>query len=381
MRITAKKGKFQPPHCLSTYFEFMRVTIFALTLLFTFCIACADVARADDKPAGSAIPRVIETYEVGNGVYVRALAVEPKKNTIWVGTSAGVHEIDLATNKARNTFTRASGLANEYVFAIGVDKDGYKWFGTNAGGASRYRDGKWKTYFPMHGLADYWIYSFASQSNGDLWIGTWAGANRVNLRNMKFTTYVKELINEWVYGIAVDKQDRVWFGTEGGVSMFDGKKWRSWNHKDGLGGPNLNNLSASANTGLGTRTRHDLGMLSAEGTLTYNPNYVFAIHVAPDQSVWAGTWGGGVSRFDGTRWQNYTTRDGLIGDIVYSIVQEPNGVLWFGTNKGVSRYDGKNWHNYDQKNGLLENNVYALALVPNGDIWVGTRRGVTRIGR
>ena len=386
MHIKAKKGEFQPLHCLSTYFEFMRTTIFVLTLLFTFCITCAGIARAEDKPAGGPIPRVpiprvIEAFEVGNGVYVRALAVEPKKNAIWVGTSAGVHEIDLATHKVRNTFTRASGLANEYVFAIGVDKDGYKWFGTNAGGASRYRDGKWKTYFPMHGLADYWIYSFASQSNGDLWIGTWAGANRVNLRNMKFTTYVKELVNEWVYGLAVDKQDRVWFGTEGGVSMFDGKKWRSWNHKDGLGGTNSNNLPASANTGLGTRTRHDLGMLSSEGTLTYNPNYVFSIHVAPDQSVWAGTWGGGVSRFDGTRWQNYTTRDGLAGDIVYSIVQEPGGVLWFGTNNGVSRYDGKNWHNYDQKTGLLENNVYALAVAPNGDIWAGTKRGVARIGR
>lgn len=381
MHIKAKKGEFQPLHCLSTYFEFMRTTIFVLTLLFTFCITCAGIARAEDKPAGGPIPRVIETFEVGNGVYVRALAAEPQKNTIWVGTSAGVHEIDLATNKVRNTFTRASGLANEYVFAIGVDKDGYKWFGTNAGGASRYRDGKWKTYFPMHGLADYWIYSFASQSDGTLWIGTWAGANRVNLRTMKFTTYVKELINEWVYGLAVDKQGRVWFGTEGGVSMFDGKKWRSWNHKDGLGGSNSNNLSASANTGLGTRTRHDLGMLSSEGTPTYNPNYVFSIHVAPDQSVWAGTWGGGVSRFDGARWQNYTTRDGLAGDIVYSIVQEPSGVLWFGTNNGVSRYDGKYWHNYDQKTGLLENNVYALAVAPNGDIWAGTKRGVARIGR
>lgn len=360
----------------------MRIKTFTLSLLFSFCIACSNAALAEVKSAGGGVlPHVIETFNVGKGVYVRALTVEPQKNTIWVGTSAGVHDIDLATNKPRSTFTRASGLANEYVFAIGIDKEGYKWFGTNAGGASRYRDGKWKTYFPMHGLADYWIYSFASQSDGTLWIGTWAGANKVNLRNMKFTTYVKELINEWVYGLAVDKQDRVWFGTEGGVSMYDGKKWRQWNHKDGLGGANQDNLAASSNTGLGTRMRHDLSMLSGGGTLTYNPNYVFAIHVAPDQSVWAGTWGGGVSRFDGTHWQNYTTRDGLAGDIVYSIVQEPNGVFWFGTNKGVSRYDGKNWHTYDQNSGLVENNVYALAVVPNGEIWVGTRGGVARIGR
>ena len=351
----------------------MRTTTFSLFWLF--CLACSGAAWADT------LPRVIESFEVGANVYARALTVEPKKNVLWVGTSGGVHEIDLATRKVRNTFTRASGLANEYVFAVGIDKDGYKWFGTNAGGVSRYRDGKWKTYFPMHGLADYWVYAFANDRKGNLWIGTWAGANRVDLRTMKFSTYVKELINEWVYGIAVDKHDRVWFGTEGGVSMFDGKVWRAWSHKDGLGAPNLDNLSASSNTGLGTRSRHDLGMLSEEGKPTYNPNYVFAVHVASDQSVWAGTWGAGVSRYDGTRWRNFTTHDGLAGNIVYSIAQEPNGVLWFGTNNGVSRYDGKSWRSYDKKNGLLENNVYALAVVRNGDIWVGTKRGVTRIGR
>lgn len=360
----------------------MRMTNFAITLPIVFCIAISDAVSAEVKPAiASALPRVVETFNVGKNVYVRALTAEPKKNTMWVGTSAGVHEIDLATNKPRNTFTRASGLANEYVFAIGIDKEGYKWFGTNAGGVSRYNDGKWKTYFPLHGLADYWVYSFANQSNGDLWIGTWAGANHVNLRTMKFKTYVKELINEWVYGLGVDKQDRVWFGTEGGVSMFDGKKWHQWNHKDGLGGANKDNLSASANTGLGTRMRHDLSMLSGGGAFTYNPNYVFAIHVAPDQTVWAGTWGGGVSRYDGKSWKNLTTADGLAGDIVYSMVQEPSGVFWFGTNKGISRYDGKNWHTYDQSNGLVENNVYALALAPNGEIWAGSRGGVTRIGR
>lgn len=366
------------PHLI--FPKFMHNSIPAL--LFAFLLPHSGIAgAAETKPADTAFPRVIETFEVGENVNVRALTVEPKKNTLWVGTSVGVHEIDLTTNKVRNTFTRDSGLANEYVFSIGVDKDGYKWFGTNAGGVSRYRDGKWKTYFPMHGLADYWVYSFANQRNGDMWIGTWAGVNRVDLRTMKFTTYLKELINEWVYGIAVDKQDRVWFGTEGGVSMYDGKTWRSWSHKDGVGAPNLNNLSASPNTGLGTRSRHDLSMLSGGGQMTFNPGYVFALQITPDQSVWAATWGGGVSRFDGTRWRNYTARDGLAGDIVYSIAQEPNGVLWFGTNNGISRYDGKTWRNYDKNVGLLENNVYALAVAPNGDIWAGSRHGVSRIGR
>lgn len=351
-----------------------------LSIILLSLLACSEGIFAGTASSNNSLPHVIESFEVGNNVFVRALTVEQKKGSLWVGTSTGILEIDLANNQVLHTFNRDSGLANEYVFAIGIDKEGYKWFGTNAGGASRYRDGQWKTYFPMHGLADYWIYCFANQKNGDLWIGTWAGANKVDLKSMKFTTYVKELINEWVYGLAVDKRDRVWFGTEGGVSMYDGKAWHSWNQKDGMGAPNPNKLAASTNTGLGTRSRHDLGVMSSDGTFSYNNNYVFSILVANDQSVWAGTWGGGVSRFDGKRWHNYTTADGLAGNIVYSMTQEPDGVFWFGTNGGVSRFDGKNWTTINKDSGLLENSVYALAVSPNGDIWAGTRRGVTRIG-
>jgi len=355
-----------------------RIAIAAGAAMLMATAALAQTGARQD--ATSAALRVIETFDVGANVYVRALTVDPGGGSMWVGTSAGAHEIELATLKPRHTFTRKDGLASEYVFAIGIDRKGYKWFGTNAGGAARYRNGEWKTFFPMHGLADYWIYAFASQKDGTLWIGTWAGANRVDPRTGKFTTYVKELVNEWVYGIGVDSKDRVWFGTEGGVSMYDGKSWRSWTHKDGLGAPNAENLPFSANTGLGTRSRHDLTTLT-QGSATFNPNYVFSIHVAADDTVWAGTWGGGVSRFDGRTWSNVTTKDGLAGDIVYSIAQGKDGAMWFGTSGGVSRYDGTNWQSFGKKEGLLEENVYALAVTPKGEAWAGTRRGVARIGR
>ena len=355
----------------------------ALLLLgcLTACqgVAAQNAATAAPAAARSDTWRVKDAYEVGPAVYVRALTVEPQRGALWVGTSAGVHEVDLASGKLRNTFTRKEGLANEYVFAVGLDRQGHKWFGTNAGGVSRYKDGQWKTFFPMHGLADYWIYSFAQQKNNDFWIGTWAGVNKVDGKTGKFSTYVKELVNEWVYGISVDAADRVWFGTEGGVSMFDGRRWTSWTHKDGLGAPNTENLPFSANTGLGTRSRHDLSV-GSEGPATYNPNYVFSIIALPGGVVWAGTWGGGASRFDGKTWTNLTTQDGLAGNIVYSVAQGRDGALWFGTNNGLSRWDGKNFRNLGMKEGLLERNVYAVAVSPDGDVWAGTRKGVVRIG-
>jgi ligand-binding sensor domain-containing protein len=345
---------------------------------------CSDAPRDAAAPAATAGAsssfRVLESFEVGPTVYVRALAVDAANDALWVGTSLGAHRIDLRSYEARGTFTRANGLANEYVFTTLSDSRGDTWLGTNGGGLSRYRDGEWKTYFPMHGLADYWVYALAEGADGALWVGTWAGANRLDVDGERFDTYYEELVNEWVYGVAVDSRRRVWFGTEGGVSMFDGERWMEWTHQDGLGAPNHAALPPSTNTGLGTRSRHDLSVM-VEGGASYNPDYVFCIHVAADDSVWAGTWGGGVSRFDGERWHNLGVRDGLAGDIVFAIAEGEDGAMWFGTDRGLSRYDGGRWQNFGLADGLHGLSVYALAVAPDGEVWAGTRGGVARIGQ
>jgi len=343
-------------------------------------IVCAAIltscAKGPDAPGPA--PEVVDRFDVGAGTYVRSLAIDVATNSLWVGSSVGVMEIDLATHEMLNTFTREDDLANEYVFAIGIDSLGYKWFGTNAGGTSRYKGGDWQVYFPMHGLADYWIYAFAEQKDRQYWIGTWAGANKVDLDTMEFSLYKEELINEWVYGIAVDSRDRVWFGTEGGVSMLDGETWTHWTHDDGLGADNREDLPASPNTGLGTRQRHDLSVLIG-GQESYNPNYVFSVLADADDVIWAGTWGAGVGRFDSGDWSNYTTADGLAGNIVYAIAQAPDGVHWFGTNNGLSSFDGTSWKNYGTANGLFGPDVYAIVVTQDDGVWVGTRNGVVRL--
>ncbi len=324
--------------------------------------------------------RVQETFNVGDNVYVRSMAMDKNSNTLWVGTSVGVLEVELASRNMLNAYTRDQGLANEYVFGMFVDSQGTKWFGTNGGGISRLQDGQWQTYFPMHGLADYWVYSFTEQSNGNLWIGTWAGLNVYNPQTQQFTTYLDELVNEWVYGLGVDSKDQVWIGTEGGINMFDGQTWKTWTHKEGLGAANTQNLPISDNTGLGTRSRHDLSVME-QGMMTYNPNYVFTLIVAHDDSIWAGTWGGGVSHFDGEKWTNYTTENGLSGNIVYSVAQDKRNHLWFGTNGGLTYYDGANWYTFSKDDGLLDNNIYAIAVTENNEIWVGSKSGVVYIAQ
>jgi len=328
--------------------------------------------------SGSATHSIADRFDVGSATYVRSLAVEPATNSLWVGSSVGVMQIDLDSQQMLNSYTRDDPLANEYIFAIGIDSQGYKWFGTNAGGVSRFRDGDWRVFFPMHGLADYWVYAFAEQQDRKFWIGTWAGANLVDLDTLQFRTFRNELINEWVYGIAVDSKNRVWFGTEGGVSMKDGETWSHWTHDDGIGAPNDRQLPISQNTGLGTRTRHDLSIVVG-GQESYNPNYVFSVLADDGDTIWVGTWGGGVSHKDGDHWQNLTMADGLAGNVVYAIAQGPDGAYWFGTNNGLSRYDGRHWLNFGPDDGLPDSHVYAVRTTPSNDIWAGTRGGVVRL--
>jgi len=378
--------------------QYRNIVTLILVVSIMNMMGCSDEktsAPADNKVAATAAPqpeqirdisiapgtyRVIENFNVGDNIYVRSMIIDKQSQSLWVGTSIGVLEVDTQTRDLRNTFTRKEGLANEYVFGMLVAQDNAKWFGTNGGGMSRYLKGDWKTYFPMHGLADYWVYSFTQQKSGIIWVGTWAGLTRFDEKTGEMKTFVKELVNEWVYGLDGDSKDNVWIGNEGGVNMYDGKTWAVWTHKDGLGATNNENLPVSDNTGLGTRSRHDLSVMD-QGTMTYNPNYVFSLLVADDDTVWAGTWGGGVSHFDGKTWTNYTVKDGLAGNIVYTVAQGPDGIMWFGTSGGLTRYDGKQWSKITRKDGLTDNHIYAIAPTEDGQVWAGSKSAVMLLAK
>ena len=83
-----------------------------------------------------------------------------------------------------------------------------------------------------------------------------------------------------------------------------------------------------------------------------------------------GTYGGGVSRFDGLAFTNFTTKDGLPSDVVYAITEDANGDLWFGTDEGVVRFDGAQF--YPVEEGVEDRAVYAVMTDSQGRLWFGT---------
>ena len=89
-------------------------------------------------------------------------------------------------------------------------------------------------------------------------------------------------------------------------------------------------------------------------------NRVWTIFQDRGSFLWFGTDGGGISRYDGDKFVNFTTDDGLISNSVWAIHQDREGFLWFGTNGGISRYDGDKFVNFTIDDGLISNSVWAI---------------------
>lgn len=86
-----------------------------------------------------------------------------------------------------------------------------------------------------------------------------------------------------------------------------------------------------------------------------------------------------------TRFQNFSTTDGLSNNSVLGIVQDSNGMMWFATMDGLSRFDGYNFivykHETNNPTSLSDNFVTCLELDKYGNLWVGTRNGLNRFDR
>jgi streptogramin lyase len=102
---------------------------------------------------------------------------------------------------------------------------------------------------------------------------------------------------------------------------------------------------------------------------------------APDATVWAATFGNGVSRyFPGQdKWVTYGTQDGLVSNRVRSITISEDGVVWFAADGGASCFDGSGWVSYTASDGLAHNNVYKIAIGAAGTVWFATQGGVSRL--
>jgi ligand-binding sensor domain-containing protein/signal transduction histidine kinase len=83
--------------------------------------------------------------------------------------------------------------------------------------------------------------------------------------------------------------------------------------------------------------------------------------------------------FTSIRFSNLSIENGLSQSTVLSIVQDPQGFLWFGTQDGLNRYDGYEIKTYRPRSSdpysLTDRWISSLFVDRDGYLWIGTRQG------
>lgn len=89
-------------------------------------------------------------------------------------------------------------------------------------------------------------------------------------------------------------------------------------------------------------------------------------------NIWLATDGGGISRFDGNTFFQYTEKTGLLSNTVKALFNDSKGNIWIATHtKGLSKFDGQNFTNYTELEGMPGNKFLSVKEDSKGNLWFG----------
>lgn len=320
--------------------------------------------------AGLPDPKVNALVAIGN-------------NELWVGTDGGIVRWD-GTKLTRDGTPRS--LDGVQALAMAVDRDANLWVGTDALGLVRVNaQGAAFLDNPGRGFRDA-VTAVFEDTDGNIWYGSGSGLGR--LRDSAFVSYSlpEGVPSDGSNPVLADSSGRMWFApVSGGVGWLDGSKHGRITD-DGLdkdvvysiaGG--TNGIWAGRQHGGLTNIRIDRGSVVTRTWVQAHglaQDSVYSVHEARDGSVWAGTLSGGVSRFSGGKFTNYTIENGLLANTVNSIVESATGTMWFATPVGLSGLTKGKWESLTAKHGLPSEDVSCLLEDSTGVLWIGTAAGI-----
>ncbi len=105
--------------------------------------------------------------------------------------------------------------------------------------------------------------------------------------------------------------------------------------------------------------------------------FVWTVHNDSKGNYWFGTNCDGLVRYDGTKLTKYYKYIG-VGSAVRDIVEDGNGVVWFGSSDGVISYNGTEFNKFTTEDGLPSDDVWSMGLDKDNILWVGTAEGLCK---
>ncbi len=110
--------------------------------------------------------------------------------------------------------------------------------------------------------------------------------------------------------------------------------------------------------------------MNKEGLKRY---HTFSVFEDSQGGLWFGTIGAGLYFYDGNTFTNLTTDDGLIGNQVTWISEDTQGKIWIGTDSGISIYKDDKFSSISTEDGLLDNDTNVVLEDRKGNFWIGSR--------
>jgi len=357
--------------------------ILPAVILFTPCFA--------GGPDG---PYMLEAWTVEEGLPQNSVlcVLQDKTGYIWFGTQSGLVRFDGVAFRIYDRWN-TPGMKNDKITALYEDERGTLWVGTGTGGLCRKINEDWTTYTTGEGLSNNDIRAIYGERNGNLWIGTANGINRFDTGNEKIEVYT-DGENPWgntVTAMCALPGGGLWVGSYGSglYTLKDGRY-----EPVAPGGKPLENEITSlyqdrvGRLWIGTED----GLLWLENGRIRTPapeghplsdNAVRSLMEDSGGSVWIGTDGEGVYRFTRGRFIAVSLRrdHSLNDDFIYAFMQDREGNLWIGTHvSGLVRLTPARVTAITPENGLPQNLVSTLVEDEEGVLWVGGRKGISKIG-
>jgi signal transduction histidine kinase/ligand-binding sensor domain-containing protein len=306
---------------------------------------------------------------------------EDHAGVLWLATDNG--GLARFADGRFTTVTTADGLVDDHPRALLEDRDGDLWIGT-VGGLSRLRHGRFTNYTEKDGLPNPFVTSLAEDNEGNLWVATLGGLARVT--DGRITSYTERdaLPLGRIHAVRWDPAGQLWIGGDAGLVRWANGRF-TWGARERLPEQPILSLCVDREGTLWVGT-WDHGLLRRAGDrfVPYSStnglpgDRISAIYQDPDDDVWVGT-SGGLVRFRLARFTVLTAEDGLVNDYPRSVYQDRTDAIWIASDDGLTRYRHGTFRTYTTRDGLPDNRIVALGEDRTGRLFVGSAQALMMV--